>query len=327
MSMPVSRRAVIGAALAAPAIAKAQLHTAYPSRPVRVIVPFTAAGATDAVGRITAERLGALLGGTFVVENRAGAGGTVGSEAVAKSEPDGYTLLIGTIAVSSIGAHLYPRLAFDPIRDFANIAYTSHVANGVIVRADLPAKTLAELLAMAKARPGQVTYGTPGNGTSGHLSGEYLKYRAGVDLQHVPYRGSAGAVTDLVAGRLDICIDNLPAYLPHIREGKLRLLAVTTAERWFATPDVPTVAEAADLPGYAATPWWGLQAPAGTPRPILEKLAEATVTAFREPETAARLRGIGIEAHPLPLEQFDRLIASEHAKWGEVIRAAHIRAE
>jgi tripartite-type tricarboxylate transporter receptor subunit TctC len=323
--MSITRRATLVGALAVPALARSQ--ATYPSRPVRIVVPFTAAGATDAVGRITAERLGALLGGTFVVENRAGAGGTVGSDAVAKSEPDGYTLLIGTIAVLSIGAHLYPNLPFDPIKDFASIAYTTHVANGVLARADLPAKDMAELLALAKARPGQITYGTPGNGTSGHLSGEYLKFRAGVNLQHVPYRGSAGAVTDLVGGRLDLCIDNLPAYMPHVREGKLKLLAVTTAERWFATPDIPTVAEAANLPGYAATPWWGLQAPARTPRVILEKLAEATVAAFREPATVSRLHEIGIQAQPLPLEQFDRLIAAENAKWGEVIRAAGIKAE
>jgi tripartite-type tricarboxylate transporter receptor subunit TctC len=319
--------AAAAAPLARPAALRAQPPGAWPARPVCVIVPFTPGGATDAVGRITAERLSAAFGQPFPVENRAGAGGLVGAEAAARAEADGHTLLVATISVSAIAPHLGQRLSFGPVRDIVPVAGTAHVANGVLVRPDLPARSLAELLDLMRARPGQLTYGTPGNGTSGHLCGEYLKYRAGVDMTHVPYRGTAPLVTDLIGGRLDLCVDNLPIYLPHVRDGRLRLLAVTSAERWFAAPEVPTVAEAAPLPGFAAMPWWGVQAPKGTPEPILDRLAEATVAAMRDPAVQARLRELGIEAAPLGRAEFDRHIAAEHAKWGEVVRAAGIRAD
>jgi len=324
--MTLPRRAALGAlaSLAAPGLLRAQ--GAYPARPVRVIVPFPPGGATDAVGRLTAERLAAELGQPFVVENRGGAGGNIGAEAAARSEPDGYTLLIAVISVSAMAPHLYQRLSFDPVRDIIPVAQTCLVANGILARPDLPAETLPELLALARARPGQLTYGSPGNGTSGHLTAEYLKFQAKLDMQHVPYRGTAPLITDLVAGRLDLCVDNLPTYLPHVREGKLKLLAVTSAERWFAAPDVPTVAESA-LPGFVATPWWGVQAPARTPAPIIETLARATLAGFRDDATRARLHGLGVEAAPLGTAEFGRHIAAEYAKWGEVVRAAGIKLD
>lgn len=276
---------------------------------------------------MTAERLSAALGQPFVVDNRGGAGGNIGAEAAARGEPDGYTLLIAVISVSAMAPHLYPRLGFDPVRDIVPVAQTALVANGILARPDLPAGSVAELLALARVRPGALSYGSPGNGTSGHLTAEYLKHQARVDLQHVPYRGTAPLIADLVAGRLDVAMDNLPTYLPHVREGKLKLLAVTSAERWFAAPEAPTVAEAAPLPGFVATPWWGVQAPRGTPAPVVEALARATVAAFSEPSTRDRLRAIGVEAAPLGTEAFARHIAAEHAKWGEVVRAAAIRAD
>lgn len=321
----IPRRALLAAPLLAATPALAQ-SAAWPARPVRIIVPFTPGGATDAVARLVAERLSAVLGQSFVVENRAGAGGNVGAEAGAKAEPDGYTLLAATISVSALAPYLYPRLPFDPVKDFASIGATAHVANGVLTRPDLPVSTLAELIDLARAKPGSLSYGTPGNGTSGHLCAEYLKYQAKLDIQHIPYRGTSPAIADLVGGRLDLCVDNLPSYLPHVREGKLKLLAVTSAERWFAAPDVPTVAEAA-LPGFAATAWWGLQAPARTPEPILARAEAALLAVLAEAGTRSKLREMGIEALPMDRATFDRHIAAENAKWGEVIRAAGIRAE
>jgi tripartite-type tricarboxylate transporter receptor subunit TctC len=321
----IPRRAFLAAPLLAASPALAQ-PAAWPAKPVRVIVPFTPGGATDAIARLVAERLSASLGQSFVVENRAGAGGNVGAEAAAKAEPDGYTLLVATISVSALAPYLYARLPFDPVKDFASIGATAHVANGVLTRPDLPVSTLAELIALARAKPGSLSYGTPGNGTSGHLCAEYLKYQAKLDIQHIPYRGTSPAIADLVGGRLDLCVDNLPSYLPHVREGKLKLLAVTSAERWFAAPEVPTVAEAA-LPGFAATAWWGLQAPVRTPEPILARAEGALLSVLAEPGTKAKLREMGIEALPMGRAAFDQHIAAENAKWGEVIRAAGIRSE
>lgn len=324
--MPLAARraflAVASTGLAAPALAQAP----YPSRPVRLIVPFPPGASTDAVGRLTAERLSTLLGQPFVVENRGGAGGLIGAEAAACAAPDGYTLLVATISVSAIAPHLAPRLAWDPARDLANVAASCVVPNAVLARPDLPARDVAGLIALAKERPGALAYGSPGNGTSGHLCAEYLKSRAGIALTHAPYRGTAPLLADLLGGRLDFAVDNLPFYVSHVREGRLRLLAVTSPDRWFSVPDAPTVAEGA-LPGFAMVIWWGLQAPAGTPAPVVERLEAAMLTAFAEPDTRARLREIGVDAAPLGTSAFDRLVADEHAKWGAVVRDAGIRSD
>jgi tripartite-type tricarboxylate transporter receptor subunit TctC len=323
--LSATRRAFLAGAapgLALPALAQAP----YPSRPVRLIVPFPPGASTDAVGRLTAERLSALLGQPFVVENRAGAGGLIGAEAAARAAPDGHTLLIATISVSAIAPHLAPRLAWDPVRELVNVAGSCVVANAILARPDLPARDAAELIALAKARPNSLSYGSPGNGTSGHLCAEYLKFQAGIGMAHVPYRGTAPLLADLLGGRLDLAVDNLPFYVPQVREGRLKLLAVTSSERWFSVPDTPTVSEG-PLPGFAATPWWGVQAPLGTPPAVLERIEAATLAAFAEPATRARLREIGIEAAPLGAAAFDRLVAAEHAKWGEVVRAANIRTD
>jgi tripartite-type tricarboxylate transporter receptor subunit TctC len=324
---PGTRRALLSSAAAAALARPALAQAPYPSRPVRLVVPFPPGASTDAVGRLTAERLSALLGQPFVVENRAGAGGLIGAEAAARAAPDGYTLLIATISVSAIAPHLAaPRLAWDPVRELVNVAGSCVVANAILARPDLPVRDTAELIALARARPNTLTYGSPGNGTSGHLCAEYLKFRAGISLSHVPYRGTAPLLADLLGGGLDLAVDNLPFYVPQVREGRLKLLAVTSSERWFSVPDTPTVAEG-PLPGFAATPWWGVQAPLGTPPEALARIEGATLAAFAEPATRARLREIGIEAAPLNTAAFDRLVAAEHAKWGEVVRAANIRTD
>jgi tripartite-type tricarboxylate transporter receptor subunit TctC len=319
-----SRRALLALPALLPATAFAQAWS--PSRSVRIVVPFTAGGATDALARIMAERLTASLGQSVVVDNRPGAGGNVGTEAVAKADPDGHTLLMGTIGTASINQFLYPRLPFDPARDFASIGLVGAVTNAIVVHPSVQANTFPELLALARRQPGRLNYATPGNGTSGHMSGEYLKFRTRVDINHVPYRGTGALMPDLLGGRVEMAVDNLPAYLPHIREGRLRILAVTSRERWFAVPDVPTVGESG-VERFEAIAWFGLQAPARTPQPVMQRLIEAVGAALAEPATQARVRDIGAATMPLMGPEFDRFIAAENDKWREVVRVANIRLE
>jgi tripartite-type tricarboxylate transporter receptor subunit TctC len=323
--MRTPRRALLGALplLAAPGLLRAQTGP-WPNRPVRVIIPFPPGASTDAVGRTTAAVLGARLSQPVVAENRGGAGGNIGAEAAAKSDPDGYTLLISTISASAMGPHLYPRLGYDPMKDLIPVARTCHTPNCVVARGDLPANTLREALELARARPGQLLFGSPGNGTSGHLIGESIHRNAGVSLQHVPYRGTAPLLTDLLAGRLDIVNDNLPAYPQLARDGKVKLLAVTSAERWYSVPDVPTVAEAGGLPGFSAMIWWGVQAPAGTPAPIIKQLSDIIQEGFATTEVRDRLRNYSIEPAPQGTEDFARHLEAEHKRWGEVVRSAGI---
>ena len=328
--MSITRRTLLGAAplLLAPGPSRAQAP--WPNRPIRLIVPFQAGGATDVTARVMAERLGELLGQPMVVDNRAGAGGNIGADFVAKVEPDGHTLLMGTIGTASINQYLYAKMPFDPQKDLAPVALVNEVANGVIVDAKVPAQTLAELIALAKGDPGGLNYGTPGNGTSGHLCGELLKYKAGIDLQHVPYRGTGGVIPEILAGRLQVAVDNLPAYLPHLKSGALRLLAVTSKDRWFTAPEVPTVAEAGatlGLKGFEAVAWFGLQAPARTPKSVVEAIARAVLQALSEEAVQARLKEIGSAPRPLGPEEFGRFIASENAKWSEVVKLSGTKLE
>jgi len=325
----LSRRA----ALALPALVLplavgrgAGAQAAWPSRAIRMIVPFPAGGATDLTARVVSERLSAALGQPVVIDNRPGAGGNLGCEMAAKAEPDGYTLLTCTIGTASINQYLYTRLPYDPSRDLANVALINEVANGLFVPVSSPHRTLGDLIAAAKARPGALTYGTPGNGTSGHLCGEYLKSRAAMDLTHVPYRGTSQIIPDVLAGRVDVAVDNLPGYVPHLRDGRMRCLAVTTASRWFSLPEVPTVAESG-VPGFEAAAWFGFQAPARVPRPVVERLAGLVTGIVAEPATAERLREIGSAPRPLGPAEFDRYVAAENEKWREVVRLAGARLD
>lgn len=320
---PLSRRAFVAAtALALPAYAQAP----YPSRPIRLVTPFPPGASTDAVGRITAEKLSSQLGQPVVVDNRAGAGGLIGAQAVAQSAPDGYTLLTATISVGTMVPHMMHNLGWDPTRDLTNIARTAVVPNAILVRAGLPVNDLGGLIELAKTRPGALTYASPGNGTSPHLCAEYLKVQAGIDLVHVPYRGTAPLLADLLAGRVDVAVDNLPFYVPQVRDGRLRLLAVTSPERWFSVPDTPTVSEGA-LPGFAMIVWWGVQAPRNTSLAVLQRVEAATLAAFNDETTRARLRDLGIDAAPLGTADFNRFAAAEYERWGDVIRRAGIRMD
>ena len=324
--MTLPRRILLGALpiLATPAILRAQ--PAYPNRPVRLVVPFSAGGATDVTARVVAERLSEAFGQQVVVDNRAGAGGNIGADNVAKSDPDGHVLLMGTIGTASINQYLYSRMPYDPEKDLTSVALVNEVANGVLVNKDTPARTLAELFALAKSKPGDLNYGTPGNGTSGHMCGELLKYSAKIDMQHVPYRGTGNVIPELLAGRLQVAVDNLPAYIPHIASGALRLLAVTSKERWFTAPDVPTVAEAG-VPGFEAVAWFGVQAPAKTPRPVVEKISAAILAALKEPAVLAKLKDVGSAPRPMGPAEFDAFIAAENRKWSEVVRVSGARLD
>ena len=321
----MTRRAALGALplLAAPAALHAQ--PAWPNRPIRLIVPFSAGGATDVTARVVAEQLGGSLGQPVIVENRGGAGGNIGADAVAKSDPDGYSLLMTTIGTAAINQFLYARMPFKQ-DDLAAVAMVNQVANGVFVNPEVPATTLAELIALAKRKPGELNYGTPGNGTSGHLSGEFLKSRAGIDMQHIPFRGTGGLIPELLSGRVQVAVDNLPAYLPHVAAGRVRLLAVTSRERWFSVPQTPTVAESG-FPGFEAVAWFGLQAPARTPRPIIDRVSAATIEAVNKPAVQAKLREIGSEPRPLGPAEFQAFINEESVKWHEVVRLSGARLD
>ncbi|NKE45874.1 tripartite tricarboxylate transporter substrate binding protein [Roseomonas frigidaquae] len=327
--MTLSRRGALGAALALPFIGQAAAQSGQapwaPSRPVRIVVPFQGGGATDLTARLLAERLSPMLGQPVVVDNRPGAGGNLGADMVAKADPDGHTLLMCTIGTASINQFLYSRMPYKP-EDLSAVALANLVANGIMVNANLPVRNFAEFLAHAKANPGKLNYGTPGNGTSGHLSGEYLKVRAGIEMTHVPYRGTGGVIPDLIAGNIDVAVDNLPAYLPHAREGRMKIIAVTSKDRWFALPEVPTVQESG-IAGFEAVAWFGVQAPSRMPRPILDRYATAIAEISRNPEVVERQRSIGAEPFPLGPDEFAAFIRAENTKWQEVVRLAGARLD
>ncbi|HTP95607.1 MAG TPA: tripartite tricarboxylate transporter substrate binding protein, partial [Burkholderiales bacterium] len=267
------------AALALPAGAQAQT---YPSRPVRMVVPFSPGGAADVPARILAQKLSDVLGQQFVVDNRPGAGSTIGADVVAKATPDGYTLLCIT-NTHFVSASLYRKLPYHPLKDFAPISESGHAPNVLVVNPSLPAKSVAELIALAKASPGKIDYASSGNGSSQHLFGALFMSMAHIEMTHVPYKGSGPATTDLIAGQVKVSFPGIAIVLPHVKSGRLRALGVTSAKRATALPDVPSIAEAG-LKGYDATLWLGVAAPQGTPRPVIGKLHEAIVKALKAPD-------------------------------------------
>lgn len=304
----------------------------WPTRPVRFIVPFTPAGTTDIAARVIAPRLQERLGQPFPIENRAGAGGNIGSDAVAKAEPDGYTILMQTVSSGAINYALYgSEMGYKP-QDLASVGLVIKVPNVIFVTPALPVKTLAELVALAKREPGKLNIGSSGAGTSLHMTGELLKLEAGINLTHVPFRGAGPMLAEIMSGRIEVGVDNLPSAIGHIRDGRLRPLAVTTPVRSEALPDVPTTAEAG-FPGVEATGWFGVQAPARTPRPIVEKLGAAIDAIIAEPETWARLADLGGMKPGLTPNggtspaAFEAFVAAEVTKWGEVVRRSGARVE
>ena len=312
----IASAVVLGAGLLGGTSALAQ---AYPTKPVTIIVPFAAGGTTDILARIIGQALTAELGQSVVVDNRAGAGGNIGGQAAAKAAPDGHTLFMGTVGTHAINASLYKKMPFDPVKDFAPLTRVANVPNLLVANPAQPYKSVKDLIAYAKANPGKVNFGSSGNGSSIHLSGELFKSLAKVDMQHVPYKGSAPAVTDLLGNQIGIMFDNMPSAIQHVRSGKLVPLAVTTAKRSPELPNVPTIAEAG-VPGYEATSWFGMFAPAGTPAPVLAKLNAAIVKVLGQPDVKKKINEQGAEDYSETPEQFAAFIQAESVKWGKVVK-------
>ena len=314
----------LGCFLAAAAATAAQ--PTYPERPIRLIVGQAAGGATDIVARAFAKRLGDELGQTVVVDNRAGAGGIIGTALVATSPPDGYTLLVGTNGPIAISPHITPGIQYDPFRDFAPVALFSEIPFVVVVNASVKANTLGELIALAKAQPGKLNFASSGQAGTPHLCSELLKYLAKIDIVHVPFRGGAPAQADLIAGRVQIYCAGFASLAPHVKAGKLRALAIAAGERSKTMPQTPTAAEAG-LRGFEVNAWNGLLAPAKTPKPILDRLYRAVATVMKSPEFQNELRARDVEPLLVGPAEFSAYIRRESEKWGKVIKAGRITAE
>ena len=294
---------------------------AYPAKPIRLVVPFAAAGTSDVISRIMGQRLAERWNVAVVVENRAGAGGNIGSEVVAQSAPDGYTMLLGTVATHGINASLYKKLSFDPVRDFAPISLLASTPSVLMVNAALPVHSVQELIAYARANPGKLYFGSSGNGSSHHLAGELFNSMAGVKITHVPYRGTAAAQTDLMAGQIQVIFDTLPSAMPFIKSDKLRALAVTSTQRDPALPDLPTISEAG-LPGYEVGSWYGLLFPAGVDPEIVKRANEEVVAVVRSPEVTQKFLELGATPVASTPEAFADFIRKELEKWAPVIKAS-----
>ena len=324
-SLPQVAAALLCAALSAPAAAQ-KAPADYPNRPVRWIVPFAPSGPTDLMSRAVAEKLSQRFGQQFVVDNRPGAGGNIGAEVVAKSAPDGYTLMIGHVGTHAINSTLYPKLGFDPVTDFTPITLIATLPLALVVHPSLPAKDAKELIAHAKARPGQLNFASAGNGGPTHLTGELLKTAAGIDIVHVPYKGNAAALLDLTAGRVQMMFSNLLTSMPHVRAGKLRAIGISSAKRSPQAPELPTIAESG-LPGFSAVPWYGVLGPAGLSRPIVGRLNTEIARALALPDMNERFVAQGIDLQSSTPEHFAALIKSELVKWRKVVRDAGAKVD
>ncbi|MFL5075507.1 MAG: Bug family tripartite tricarboxylate transporter substrate binding protein [Microvirga sp.] len=314
-------------ALTATAAPAAPPADTYPSRIVKLIVPFPAGGTTDIFARHIGDRLAKAFGHNFVIDNRGGAGGNIGSDAVAKADPDGYTLLVGTVGTHAINTSLYTRMPYDPVRDFAPVAYLAGVPNIMEVNPkNVKATTVKEFIAEAKAAPKKLSFASSGNGTSIHLSGEMFKQMTGVELVHVPYRGSAPAVNDLIAGQVDVMFDNLPSSIEQVRGGNLRAIAVTSLKRSVALPDVPTIDESG-LQGFDASSWFAIFAPAKTPPEIVAKLNAEVLKALADPELQKRFADIGGEIRPYKPDELAAFVKAEIEKWAKVVKTSGAKIE
>lgn len=314
---------LLAAAALMPITAAAQ---SFPTKPIHIIVPYPPGGALDVTARSIANELTKLLDQPVVVENRAGAGGNVGAEAVARAAPDGYTLFATTSAIHAINPVLYKAMAFDPNKDLAPVVALVVLNNVLVVHPSVPARSVQELIALAKGQPGKLTFASSGSGTTVHLSGELFKMMTGVDMLHVPYKGSAPAITDLIAGQVNMMFENIPAAMPHIKSGKLRALGVTGNKRSPLLPAVPTIADSG-LPGYESSVIYGLVAPAATPKEIISKLNAAAVKGANTKEFRDRMEGLGYEVIAGSPEQMAELLRTEIARWAPVIKASGARVD
>jgi tripartite-type tricarboxylate transporter receptor subunit TctC len=320
LKLVVSLLAAALSCAALPALAE------YPDKPVKIIVPYPPAGTTDILARLIAQRLSERMKQPFVIENRPGAGGAIGSVAVAKSPADGYTLLMATVNSHGINSALFKNLPYDAVKDFAPITIVGSTPNVLMVNPSVPAKTLAELLALARAKPGGLNFGSTSQGGSPHMSGELLKSMTGVDIAHIPYKGAGPMLIDLIGGQVQLGFDNLPSSIGHIRSGKLRAIAVTTAKRFPGAPEIPTMAESG-VPGYEVSAWFGLLAPAGTPKPVIDALYTNIAAILKQPEVVKQLFDLGAEPGGNTPEAYARQIAADVEKWKKVVAATGVKAE
>jgi tripartite-type tricarboxylate transporter receptor subunit TctC len=323
MSLKLQR--IFLAALLALSAAAAGAQT-YPSKPIRLVVPFPAGGSLDVVARAIGQKLSEAWGQPIVVDNRPGAGGNIGADLVAKSRPDGYTILEGALSTHAVNVSLYSRMPYDPVRDFDPITLVAVTPNVLVLNPSVPANNVKELIAYAKANPGKLSFASGSNGSAGHLAGELFKTEAGVDMVHVPYKGAAPAMQDLLAGRVQLMFDNLANSMQQVRAGKLRALAVTTARRSTLVPDLPTLSEAG-LPGFDISTWWGFLAPAGTPREIVAKWNAEVARILATPEMKAFFAQQGAEPSPTSPEAFGAMIQSEIAKYAKIVKASGAKVD
>jgi tripartite-type tricarboxylate transporter receptor subunit TctC len=311
---------MLAAAAAAPAA------TSYPARPIRIVVAYTPAGATDILARTVGQKMNESWGQPVVIENRPGANGNIGTEYAAKATADGHTLLMTTAGPHGINPSLYRKLGYDAVKDFAPVSLVAMVPNILVVNNSLPVKDVQGLIAYAKSNPGKLSYGSPGLGSTAHLSMELFKSMTGTNLVHVPYKGSAGVLTDLMGGQIAVTMDNIPPYLPQVKAGKIRALAISTAQRSPAVPDLPTVAESG-VRGYSSGAWFGLLAPAATPKDVVAKLSMETARILQLPDVKSRLTELGAEPIGNTPLQFGAHIKSEIAKWAKVIKEANVELQ
>ena len=321
----IARRPVLTLLTAALALTLATPASAqtWPAKPLRLVVTFPSGGAPDILARLFSEK--AQLGQPVVVDNKPGAGGNIGADFVAKSPADGYTLVLGTVGTHSINGSLYEKMPYDMVKNFAPVSLIASAPNLLVVNNNVPVKTVPEFVAYLKANPDKLSFGSPGVGTSVHVSGELFKSMTGTKMTHVPYKGRQYAIPDLVGGSIQLMFDNMPSALPMAREGKIRAIAVTTAKRSSAAPEIPAIAES--IPGFEATTWFALFAPAGTPKPVVDKLSAEVQRVFRLPDVAERLKTLGLEAVLSSPEELAAYQASEISKWTKVVKDSGARAE
>jgi tripartite-type tricarboxylate transporter receptor subunit TctC len=323
--MRIARSIAVGAA-ALFVHGLAQAAEPYPSRPIRIVVAYTPAGATDILARIIGQKMNEAWGQPVIIDNRPGANGNIGTEYAAKAQPDGHTFLMTTAGPHGINPSLYRKLGYDAVKDFSPVSLVALVPNILVVNNSLPVKDVKGFIAHVKANPGKLSYGSPGAGSTAHLSMELFKSMTGTDIVHVPYKGSAGVLTDVMGGQIAATMDNMPAYLPQVKAGKIRALAVSPAKRSPAVPDLPTVAEGG-VPGYASSAWFGLVAPAATPKGVISKLSAETARILQAPDVKARLADLGAEPIGSTPAQFGAHIKSEIEKWARVIRDARVEQQ
>jgi tripartite-type tricarboxylate transporter receptor subunit TctC len=322
----IARLAITSMTLAAVAGVQAQsVALTYPNKPIRIVVTFTPGGAPDIIARLLGERFTAAWGQPVVIDNKPGSGGNIGADFVAKSAPDGYTLVVGTVGTHSINGALYSKMPYDMVRDFSPVSLVATTPNLLVVNNDVPARTVQELIALGK-REGKMSFASSGSGTAIHVSGELFKSMTGIDMTHIPYKGRASALPDLLGGRVTMMFDNMPSSLPLVREGKLRALGVTSLNRSPAALDIPTIAESG-LPGFEAVSWFAVFAPAGTPKPVADKLQAEISRILKTPDVAKKLTDIGLEPVGSTPEELAAYQRAEIVKWAKVVKDSGAKAE